>query len=490
MADDQPSTWDAFNDAVTEFLPFGVAPALLLLVTLVAGIYLASTPVKRPQADLQLWTFASNHHKSYKAALPAFVARSGITVDLQHVNPNAVTRKLRAAFRAGLKVPDLVEVENTRAGTFFRGPVDEIPFIDLKPYLLQTKNAQGESLYDRMVNNRFALYSHKGRIYGLPHDVHPVMIAYRRDIIAAHRDRILAETGLDVGDASNLGAVLQTWEDFVNVGRVLTIPGQRYMFQLDDSVSSSFELLLYQRGGDFFDAAGRVTLNSEIALKTLLWLTPLTSGTPAERIADRAGGSRTSLYQHVAKGFILAYLCPDWLAGLTELYLQDVAGKMALMPLPYFPDDARRQRTTTGGGTMLGITIQPGRSPAQAWAVAQHIYFDLPSLKKQFQETRILPPLKDAWHGPDHAAYIGLDEPIAFWSGQPIGRMFADLADAIPQRHGSPFLQLAKGKAGAVVAAAAAYYRQHGREGFEAFVRTRLQQAAAEIELQMRRNPF
>ncbi len=68
MADDQPSTWDAFSDAVTEFLPFGVAPALLLLVTLVAGIYLASTPVKRPKADLQLWTFASNHHKAYKAA--------------------------------------------------------------------------------------------------------------------------------------------------------------------------------------------------------------------------------------------------------------------------------------------------------------------------------------------------------------------------------------------------------------------------------------
>jgi hypothetical protein len=175
---------------------------------------------------------------------------------------------------------------------------------------------------------------------------------------------------------------------------------------------------------------------------------------------------------------------------MTEFYLADLAGKMALMPLPYVKEDPRRLRTTTGGGTMLALTRQSEGAPEQAWTVVQHIYFDIPTLRAQFQETRILPPFKGAWQGPGHPDYIGLDEPLAFWSGQPIGRMFAHLADAIPTRHGNPFLPLARDKTAEVIAAAATYYRQHGRRGFEVFVRHRLRRAAAYIELQMRRNPF
>ena len=44
----------------------------------------------------------------------------------------------------------------------------------------------------RMVQSRFSLWSARGRIYGLPHDVHPVMLAYRTDLVVEARHRRLA----------------------------------------------------------------------------------------------------------------------------------------------------------------------------------------------------------------------------------------------------------------------------------------------------------
>ena len=75
-----------------------------------------------------------------------------------------------------MKKNDLVEVEISFAGPFFRGPKEEIGFVDLVPYL------ERDGLYDRIVQTRFAPYMSRKAIYGLPHDVHPVALAYRRDI--------------------------------------------------------------------------------------------------------------------------------------------------------------------------------------------------------------------------------------------------------------------------------------------------------------------
>ena len=110
------------NRLLSVELPFGKAPALLIFVTALTGLYLLFHPVETSQATLRLWTFASNHAVPYQKAIPSFeAAHPGTQLEVQLVHGDAVNSRLRAAFWADLDVPDLVEVEISRAGSFFRG---------------------------------------------------------------------------------------------------------------------------------------------------------------------------------------------------------------------------------------------------------------------------------------------------------------------------------------------------------------------------------
>ncbi|NKB67420.1 MAG: extracellular solute-binding protein [Candidatus Latescibacteria bacterium] len=441
-----------------EYLPFGKAPIIILLVTLAAGLFLLFQPVPDNTATMRLWTFARNHAIPYQEATPAFEAKNpGTKLDVQLVHGEAVTSRLRAAFWADLDVPDLVEVEIGRAGSFFRGPVEEVGFIDLLPILRRT------GYYDRIVKTRFAPYTNRGRIFGLPHDVHPVMLAYRRDLFE--------EAGIDVEK-------LDTWEKFIAAGRRLTVPGKRYMIELSDSNSGHFEMFLFQRDGGYFDIDGNLIMDSETVYETLLFFTPLVAG--QQRIASDLGSGRV-FTQAVEQGYFLSFVCPDWRSKIAETDIPRMAGKMALMPLPAVAPGGRR--TSTWGGTMLGIT-KACPDPELAWAVAEHMYFNKAELAERFAQTNILPPLKDAWE------LDAFKEPRPYWSGQPLGALYAGLAEEVPPQYTTPFIETAKAKMSEVISACAAYYRSNGDEGFAQFARTRLDAAAEEVRTYMRRNPY
>jgi len=444
------AAWDAF--------PFGKAPFVILVGAVVSAGWLLAHPVTKTEATLRVWTFATTHAEAYRKALPAFeAARPGVKVDLQLVHWEAVTSRLRAAFWTDLDVPDLVEVEISAAGSFFRGPPEEIGFEDLTPRLASS------GLLDRLVRARLAPYTCRGRIYGLPHDVHPVMLAYRRDIFEAE--------GVDA-------SALVTWDDFVRAGRRLTRLGERYMIQLSDAGSHNLEALLFQRGGGYFDAEGRVTMDDEIALETLLWYIPLVAG--PDRIASDPGGGQ-GFAQAFEDGYILSTICPDWRSKGIENDVPRLAGKLALMPLPAARPLGRR--TTTWGGTMVGITKKCAHKDL-AWELACHLYLNPDDLAERFREMNILPPLRDAW---------GLEafrEPRSYWSGQRIGELYAALGDDVPPQYTSPYINLAKSKLGSVVAACAAHYNRHGADGFVEFARARLRQAGDELRKYMKRNPF
>ncbi|MCS6831829.1 MAG: extracellular solute-binding protein, partial [bacterium] len=235
--------------------PYGPAALSMLILSVLSGIWLALNPVPPKQATLVMWTFAKTHYDAYKQAIPSFEAKHpGVKVDLQLVSWQAVTSRLQAAFLSDLDVPDLVEVEISAAGSFFRGPLKDIGFRDLTDRIKQS------GLYDRMVQARFAPYTSRGRIFGLPHDVHPVMIAYRRDLFE--------QLGIDPNE-------IETWDDFIRIGRKVTIPGKRYMLELPDSEASRFEPLLYQRGGGLFDPQGNCIMDNEIAVQTMMFYVPL-----------------------------------------------------------------------------------------------------------------------------------------------------------------------------------------------------------------------
>jgi arabinosaccharide transport system substrate-binding protein len=300
-------------------LPIGPAPTLLLVVFIIAAswvVFLAprteSTVAAEEETLLRVWTFGRFHYDSYVAATPAFeAAHPGVKVKVDLVHGRAVTSRLQAAFWADLDVPDLVEVEISSVGMFFRGPLKDVGFVDLTEQLHET------GLYDRLVKTRWSAYSSRGRNFGFPCAVCPVMLAYRRDI--------LEEEGIDVAD-------LDTWDKFIEVGRKVTqdLDGDgrpdRYMIALSDSSASDFEVLLFQWGGGYFDADGHLTMDDAAAVKALTWYVPLVAG--KGRIANSLGGGQI-LTQAVEKGYLICHLCSDWRTMFFEQDIPRLSGKMA-----------------------------------------------------------------------------------------------------------------------------------------------------------------
>src|ERR1017187_6695811 len=437
--------------SLADSFPFGLGPLVIVLLMLVSGGWLLFHPVPPNAATLRLWTFANVHADAYRQALPGFeIQHPGVTVDVELVHGDAVTSRLQSAFWASLDVPDLVEVEISAAGTFFRGPVADVGFVDLTDWLKQS------GYLDRIVKSRFSPYTSRGHVFGLPHDVHPVMLAYRRDLF----ERL----GIDADK-------LQTWDDFVHEGRRVTRRGEQYMIQFSDVTSQNLEMLLFQRGGGYFDANGDLLMDNEITVETIKWYIPLVAG--SHLIASDPGSSDQAFTKAVEDGYILSFICPDWRSRLTERNVPQMAGKMALMPLPAFAPGGRR--TSTWGGTMLGIT-KHCRNKELAWQLAQYLYFDREQLAARFRATNILSPLKAAWDLPV------LRESSPYWCGQPIGELYAQLAEQVPPQYASPFASLAKDKLGQVVSARATDYESNGEEGFDTFVRARLKEAADDVD--------
>ena len=452
------------------YFPFGKAAFSILILALVSGLWLALQPTQAHKATLTYWTFAKPHYDSYMQTLPEFERQHpGVTVDLELVSNNAMAARMESAMLANLDVPDIFEMEIGQAGALFRGPSKDIGLLDITSRVHAPGPNGTPSLWDRMVQARFAPFTNRGRIYGLPHDVHPVQLAYRRDIFE--------KAGVDVSK-------IKTWDDFIRIGRKMTIPGKQYMIELSDSDSTSIETLLFQRGGGYFDASGNVILDNETAVQTMCWYVPLVAG--PHRIANSVGFFNQVEAKAIEDGYMLCYMCPDWDSKTFETNDAYVSGTMALMPLPVVAPGGRP--TSTWGGTMVGITKHCTR-PDLAWQLATFLAEDRAGAVIRFRATNILPPVKDLWSLPV------IHERRAYWSGQRLGDTYMRLADKVPAHYTSPVIQTATDKLGQALVDCVHYYNTHGYmdQGdarFEAYVRARLKASADQVRAMVRRDPY
>ena len=445
--------------------PYGKAAFSFLVIALISGCWLGWQSLASGRRNLPpgthkitFWVFASVHYDAYKKAIPAFeAAHPGTHVDLQLVSNDGLAARLQNAFLADLDVPDMVEIEISSSGTFFRGPLRDVGFEDL------TDRVHNSGLWDKMVHARFAPYTTRGRIFGLPHDVHPVQLAYRRDLVE--------KLGIDVDK-------IHTWDDFVRVGKQVTLPNQRYMIELNDSGGDNLETFLFQRGGGYFDPDGHCTLDNEIAVKAMCWYVPLVAG--PHRIGNSLGGGQV-LTKAVEDGYVLFLVCPDWRSRGFQKDIPRVSGKMALMPLPAVEPGGIR--TSTWGGTMLGITRRC-KEPDLTWALAMHLYLDKAQLAERFRQTSILPAMRDAWN------QEAFHEPNSFYSGQPLGDTYAALAPQVPFQYTSPFISTAKAKLGAALISCVQEYNAHPDRDLEPFARAALKESADDVRKLINRNPY
>ncbi len=398
----------------SDSFPIGKAPIAMLILFVVSSILLVASLEKKDES-LEFWIFAPTHYDEYQARLPLF-NQLHPDVNVQLINfGDMMHDKLLTALLSNFGAPDIVEVEITSIGRFLKGAVDEIGFLDLRPLL------ESQGWMDDLVPNRFTPWSYNGRIYGIPHDLHPVVLLYRDDLFKA--------VGVDLTEIS-------TWDEFIIAAKKATRDTDgdgntdRYAIVLDNKTESDYFNFLLQRGGGFFDENGNVIIDSEIAIDTLNFYSSLFN---EHKIATPVYGTwhgHPSNFAAMQDDKILSILAPDWYVGILKSQVPQMAGKWKAIPMPAWEEGGRR--TTTRGGTMIGITKQC-KNPELAWKLIEFTYFNREGLANRFETTMIIPPIRSALDVPI------FHEPDEYLGGQRIGKLFIDLVPDIPPRYQNPY---------------------------------------------------
>ena len=439
----------------------------IALVGVISGVALLcqSTP---PRARHVFWLTARAHRIVYEPILAEWnLAHPQDTVSMLLLDGPAMERRMLSGVLADTPMADLLEMERPIAARAFTGPLEDVGFTDL------TERLRAEGLLETINATSFSPWTSRGRIFGLPHDVHPVLLAYRADLVEA--------AGIDVSQ-------IETWADFTRVLRPLMtdldgnrVP-DRYLINFWPSNPYLPETLLLQAGGQFFDAENMPVLNSEVNARTVAELAVWLTG--PHRIAIdapefNAAGNRLRL-----NGTVVATIMPDWIAGAWKADLPGLKGRIKLMPLPAWQRGGRR--TSVTGGTMLGIPKSTTDFEA-AWSFAKHLYFSPELAERFYRASSIITPVKTLWSLPVY------DEPDPYFSGQPAGRLFIEQAAHVPARTSSPYNHVAVQELGNIL-----FALKHHAESRQQFTAAELlpeaqrllNDAQGRIESQLQRNAF
>ena len=455
---------------------------------------------EKDRPDLVLAFQAEIHQKFYEMAAREFGEKHHCTVKLLRVPKEMLMDTLQEAMEAGGDVPDLVELLEGTMGYFADCPIDKVGFVDLTDRLKE----EGYLDPDNMVVKRYSLWSSRGHIFAIPHDVHPVALCYRVDLIE--------KLGIDV-------TKLKTWDDFVRVGRQITGEweytdealgirkgGKRYMIDFADDSMISMIILLTQRGFDLFDANGNVAFDTPEAAELIAWFVHQTRG--PNRISFPAGDGK-NFYQAMKEGVDLFFLTPDW---RTKQYTLDLGfknwagephllkGKLALMPMPVWADkNGGRLPSSYGTGTWgasgLAIT-KHSKKQELAWEFAKYLYLEASDedFAYRFRETNIVPPVKRAWSVPgfrEDSPYFKqmvrdsdgdlVVRPVS------IGEFYASIADDTPPHFYTAYTTEAEKDFVLTYYDARAYYEKTGDdEGMMELIRKQLKEKADIIRKKMK----
>jgi len=395
---------------------------IICIMAIVASVVVVSLPHTVPDGQT-LWLFAKSHKLIYDPMTVEWNDRqtnSADRVNILLLSAGALQRRLLSGFLSGTPLPDLVEVYSSIASQAFKGRPEDIGFADL------TDRLKEDGLLEKINQPSFSPWSSRGRIYGLPHDVHPVLLAYRADIIEA--------AGIDV-------STIETWDDFVKVllPMVKDIDGDNYidhyLLNIWETNPELIEMLILQAGGGFFDIHENLKMDTDINVKVLATVISWTTG--PNRIAVNAPEFDATGNRMRLDGQVLFSFMPDWLGGIWRQDLPQLTGKIKLMPLPAWEKNGRR--TSVQGGTMLGIPKNVDDFE-RAWEYAKHLYLTPQLARELYKTSGIITPVKSFWNDPIY------DESSSYYSGQAVGRLYINAAPDVPLRTSSPYNSLALAK--------------------------------------------
>ncbi len=368
---------------VVPLYSFGEMPSVVL-----------SAPTPDLQGALQVWSW-NIAAASLRELLPGFHDRyPGVGVHIEMNGTNAASRFL-LSLSAGVGAPDVAQLQAREVPRYTpTGKLTDLTEM-AKPY----EHAFVRSFWENCV--------YEGRIYAIPWDIAPCAVYYKRRLFEQY--------------AINPESI-ETWDDYVVAGKELVArsKGKAKMLCLPTGgLNDLFEILLQQRGAQVFDESGRVAFNSPAAVDTLRLIRKLIDADIGANILPWS----FEYFSTFNTDTVATYPMPSWFGGIIRDYAPKTAGDWGVFRLPAYAPGGLR--TSNLGGSVLVVPTQSKQKEA-AWAFIQHTLCTREAQMEQFRNFELFPGLISTHQDPF------FDEPVPFFGGQQVRRLFALDIDRIP----------------------------------------------------------
>jgi len=414
---------------------FSPGALVIFALALITTAIVVLIPANEPRG-IQFWVVARQQRDSYVEKVAEWnLTRPKNPFAMTLLHDRSLEQRMLSGFLSGTPMADLLEMHEGVFPKAFLGPVDQIGFLDI------TDRLHAEGLYEQINEPSFSQQISRGRHFGLPHDVHPVLLAYRADLVEA--------AGIDVSQ-------IETWDDYFRVMRPLMADRDgdgrpdRYLINLSDMREDIISMLVLQNDGEIFDEQDHPIFANERNAETLARITPWITG--PERVSFDVAWFTATGHRQILDGLVVGSMVPDWLLGLWKIENPQLAGKIKLMPLPAFERGGRR--TSARGGSMIGINKRSAHIE-ECWEMAKALYTSAEIAEQTWDKTMILSPVKTLWNEPFY------HEPDPFVSGQRAGTLFIEQAPHVPLRPSSPYTNIAYGYLSNVAMGLRSYAEKH-----------------------------
>jgi len=393
---------------------------LVVVVAVVAiALALVGNLKGADKKKVTLWSFAPNNVEEYKKRKADIEAKFNIELDLQVVAQNAFIQKLQAVLMDGKGAPDIIEwmIENNR---ILNADPKKSFVMPLNKYTAKSAS------FKKVPAGRVAWVTYGGNVYGLPHDVHPVVLIYN--------DTLWKSVGVDV-------ASIATWDEFFEASKKLTAEkkdGKPLHYALPyggDGLNNTGFMIWQQANAPILTKAGKPSFTSP-AFKAFLtkWLAWQKTGA----FTAWDWGNFAAL---LANGTMASYTSPDWWVpqvnlastGSTEGAVSALSGKKTkvaevkyqfrIRALPAYKKGGAT--TASWGGSFMAIP-KGTKNADFIYKVAEYLEYDQSALKTRWQDTSMLPPFAEVWNDPM------FKQPDARFGGQSLGALMADCAKKMP----------------------------------------------------------
>ncbi len=280
--------------------------------------------------ELSYWTFVELHGKHFEKMLEKWNKENAdrqIKLNVTVMPYDDMHNKLSIALQTGTGAPDIADIELGKFPDFLKGTPQLEPLNDvIDPYR------------DTIVKSRIDIYTKDGQNYGIPTHVGASVAFYNTEI--------LDEAGVDY-------TKIETWDDFKKAGQQVYEKTGKYMGTADTSAPWEESMLLAQQGSDYTDADGKPQVNTPEMAKALKMLKDLQASNVIATIAGGQPDTEEAYGEYNSGNYATAFM-PLWMMSRFTNYMPDLAGKIAIAPIPVF--EKGMPRSVGGGGTGTVVT--------------------------------------------------------------------------------------------------------------------------------------